>query len=197
MGDVDQRFHESWLGMLQPSEGLVVSVPVLEQAQCAERLVPDAQGRLLELCSPGADGAPFCCHIEELLRALLGYPAEAIVHEALDTYALFSPEGPQVLRPTLALRDPSGPASPLSLIWQLPEGLDLDRPEVETGGFHYPPTAKFDRLLRHAGVPIGLLTNGRAFRLLYALAGEATGYLTFRLDEMLELLEGVQSSTPS
>ena len=187
MSDVDQRFHETWLGMLQPVEGLVVSVPVLVQAQCAERLVPDAQGRLLELVSVGHDGTPSCNDIEELFRGLLGYPAEAIRREGLDEYSFFIPEGPQVLEPTLALRDPSGSASHLILIWQLPEGLDLGRPEAETGAFHYPPTTKFDRLLRHAGVPIGLLTNGRAFRLVYAPTGEATGHLTFRLDEMLSV----------
>lgn len=186
MSDVDERFHEAWLGMVQPVEGLVVSIPVLVQAQCAERLVPDAQGRLLERCSVGADGTPSCNDLAELLRALLGYPVEAILNEELDEYSLFIPEGPQVLQPTLALREPSGPGTlPLLLVWQLPEGLDLDRPEAETGAFHYSPTAKFDRLLRHSGVPIGLLTNDRAFRLVYAPAGEATGHLTFRLDEML------------
>ncbi len=185
MSDVEQRFHETWLGMLQPVEGLVVSVPVLVQAQCAERLLPDAQRRLLECASVGADGAPSCGNLGELLQALLGYSAEAIMREGMDRYALFVPEGSQVLRPTLALRAPSSLGPPIILVWQLPDGLDLDRPETETGGFHYPPTAKFDRLLRHAGVPIGLVTNGRAFRLLYAPSGEATGHLTFRLDEML------------
>jgi len=37
MSDADKRFHEQWLGMVQPSEGLVVSLPVLVDAQCAEK----------------------------------------------------------------------------------------------------------------------------------------------------------------
>ncbi len=32
MTDADKRFHEQWIGMAQPSEGLVVSVPVLVDA---------------------------------------------------------------------------------------------------------------------------------------------------------------------
>jgi hypothetical protein len=35
MSDADRRFHETWLGMVQPIEGLVVSLPVLLDAQCA------------------------------------------------------------------------------------------------------------------------------------------------------------------
>ncbi len=29
MSDLETKFHETWLGMVQPVEGLVVSVPVL------------------------------------------------------------------------------------------------------------------------------------------------------------------------
>ena len=43
MSDVETRFHETWLGMVQPIEGLVVSVPVLVDAQCMERLSPEVQ----------------------------------------------------------------------------------------------------------------------------------------------------------
>jgi hypothetical protein len=32
MSDAERRFHELWLGMAQPFEGLVVSVPVLTEA---------------------------------------------------------------------------------------------------------------------------------------------------------------------
>jgi hypothetical protein len=187
MSDVEQRFHETWLGMIQPVEGLVVSVPVLVQAQCAERLVPDAQRRLLAIASVADDGAPSIKDVRQLLRGLLGYGDESITRDDLDAHSLYVPEGPQVIGPTCALRDPSVPRRHLVLIWELRDGLDLDRPEVETGAFHYPPTAKFDRLLRHAGVPIGLLANGRAFRLVYAPPGEASGHLTFRLDEMLSV----------
>ena len=33
MSEADKRVHEQWLGMVQPSEGLVGSLPVLVEAQ--------------------------------------------------------------------------------------------------------------------------------------------------------------------
>jgi hypothetical protein len=38
MSDIERRYHETWLGMAQPIEGLVVSIPVLVDAQCMQRL---------------------------------------------------------------------------------------------------------------------------------------------------------------
>ena len=49
MSDIETRFHETWLGMVQPIEGLVVSVPVLVDAQCMARQSPAAQRTLREL----------------------------------------------------------------------------------------------------------------------------------------------------
>ncbi len=121
------------------------------------------------------------------------------------------PEADQVLRPTLALpkRTPTpipdgtdatdaaraGAAYEL-LVWDLADpqcagdaaiGLDLDKPEDVTGHWRYPPTAKFERLLRHLRVPVGLLTNRRELRLVYAPHGESTGHLTFRFDDLAEI----------
>lgn len=187
MNDPDQRFHETWLGMLQPVNGLVVSVPVLVEAQCAERLVSDAQARLRASCSVDDDGEVRSADTNRIVHELLGYPAHAVRTDGMDTFALFVPEGPQAITPTAVLCDPERPDSPLLLLWRLPDGLELDRPETITGAFDYPPTAKFDRLLRHAGVPVGLLTNGQAFRLVYAPAGEGTGSLTFHVEDMLSV----------
>ena len=44
MSDIEKRFHETWLGMVQPIDGLVVSIPVLVDAQCMERQPPETQG---------------------------------------------------------------------------------------------------------------------------------------------------------
>jgi hypothetical protein len=83
LSDVEQRFHETWLGMLQPLEGLVVSIPVLVQAQCAERLIPDAQRRLFACCTIGEDGVASCGDLQRLLRELLGYSADALCETRL------------------------------------------------------------------------------------------------------------------
>jgi hypothetical protein len=57
MSDIEQRFHETWLGMVQPTEGLVVSLPVLLEAQCMERHPPSLQHGLLALCTSDDQGA--------------------------------------------------------------------------------------------------------------------------------------------
>ncbi|WP_437303790.1 Eco57I restriction-modification methylase domain-containing protein [Sorangium sp. So ce388] len=206
MSDIEQRFHETWLGMVQPIDGLVVSIPVLVDAQCMERQPPETQGKLAALCpATGESEAGLAGRaigdLSRFFAELLGFGPELFdTGDALpDELSLYVPEGKQTLRPTLALRkqDDAPPlngadATPASragaryemLVWDLPRGLDLDRSEALTGSWDYPPAAKFDRLLRHCRVPIGLLTNREVVRLVYAPHGESSGALTFKLDEM-------------
>lgn len=114
-----------------------------------------------------------------------------------DPFAIF--DAPPAPSPAATKPDAGGArasASPFArayaaLVWDLTAGLapgqeppDLDQPEEVTGPWRYPPTAKLERLLRQAGVPVGLLFNGRALRLVYAPAGETTGHLTFRVEHL-------------
>jgi hypothetical protein len=46
--------------------------------------------------------------------------------------------------------------------------------------------AKFDRLLRECRVPIGLLSNGAELRLTYAPIDGASGFIPFRVADMLQ-----------
>lgn len=206
MSDLERRFHETWLGMVQPVDGLVVSIPVLVDAQCMERQTPEGQRKLLELCPATREGdaGPEGFRILDLQRffaELLGFVPELFQRrdELPVELSLYVPEGRQTLAPTLALKKqgelkkPDGAeATPASiagagyelLVWELPPGLELDKPETVTGSWDYPPDAKFDRLLRHCRVPIGLLVNGDAVRLVYAPHGESSGSITFRLDDM-------------
>ena len=74
----DRYFHETWLGMVQPIDGLVVSIPVLVDAQCIERQPPHVQARLIELCPPtrrgeaGPEGYSIA-NLGALLSELLGF----------------------------------------------------------------------------------------------------------------------------
>lgn len=256
--DLHSRFHETWLGMVQPVEGLVVSIPVLVEAQTMVRHGPALQEAFQELC-PLEAGVRRYRDLGELLEQLLGwtpslYDRGSALPENLSRYIA---EGHQTIRPTLALRkldaadepaaravatqapatpaddspdapdeddsggadgdegdgdadekadDDDAPARPtgrslsampdietpeslagkpyVALVWELPAGLDLDKPETVTGDWRYPPSSKFDRLLRACRVPIGLLTNGEVIRLVYAPHGEASGAITFRLTDM-------------
>lgn len=205
--DPEVRFHQEWLGLIQPSEGLVVSIPVLVDAQCMARQAPAVQQRLLDLCpvvDPESEQRAIR-DLPEFLAEMLGLTPDLFDSgEVLPSdLSLYVPEGRQTIVPTLALRKRDGirpdNGSPLAeaetpasragagyamLVLDLPDGLPLDKPETVTGPWDYPPAAKFDRLLRHVRVPIGLLTNRREARLIYAPHGESSGSLTFRLNDM-------------
>jgi len=217
-GDVVRLFHELWLGMVQPVEGLVVSVPVLLNAQCYERQPPSTHKQFLELCTArqvteaavAAKGseAPRIASVPRLLSELLQLTAELWEAQAdyhsehgwagalPDCLQYYAADGGQLIRPSLGLKklEASGSAamSDVSeagrffelLLWELPEGLLLDQQETVTGPWDYAPSAKFERLLRAAKVPIGLLTNRDVLRLIYAPAGESTGHIDFRVADM-------------
>ncbi|MEY4582211.1 MAG: hypothetical protein RL701_6914, partial [Pseudomonadota bacterium] len=212
MKDAEREFHELWLGMVQPIEGLVVSVPVLQNAQCYERQPPSTQHALLALCARNAkDELASPVRIAELPRFLdsfLGltpdlWEVAADYHSSLPWAApmpasvtYYAADGGQVITPSLALKKLGAGAAATDadvlqaagryelLLWDLPEGLPLDKAETQTGSWSYPPSAKFERLLRATKVPIGLLSNGHVLRLLYAPAGESLGYIDFRMADL-------------
>jgi hypothetical protein len=222
MSDVEIDFHKTWLGFVQPVEGLVFSIPVLVDAGCMERKPVALQQRLRELAqptSPDPGAARQFRDLDQLLADILGLTPDLFDRgESLPAdLSLYVPEGRQEIRPTLALRkqstdeksprpgdsrgegqgegdllpDASTPQSRAGaayemLVWSLPPGLDLDKPETQTGPWEYTPAAKFDRLLRACRVPIGLLTNHQVIRLIYAPHGEATGSITFSLATMAD-----------
>ncbi len=216
MTETDRRFHETWLGMVQPVDGLVVSIPVLVEHQCMRRAPTELQARLRQLCPERTlpnepRPVPVLTDLDALLLEALELAPQSFDRgDALpDALSLYVPEGKQTLRPTLALRHYTSPTPTddpeltpaaragrpyVALVWDLaaehpdtPEalGLPLDKPEDLTGPWHYPPAAKFERLLRQCRVPIGLLINRRQIRLIYAPHGESPGSITFRLDDML------------
>jgi hypothetical protein len=207
VSDLETRFHETWLGLVQPTEGLVVSVPVLTDALCMARQAPEVQERVIALSreAPVDDKTPsrVLLDVSRFFAEVLLHPASHFeVGEALPAeLSLYVPEGQQTLRPTRGLlADPASraprevptDASPavragaryVALVWEVPDSLALDRPESVTGPWEYPLSAKLERLLRHCRVPIGILTNGRVIRLVYAPHGESSGHIDFRVDHL-------------
>jgi hypothetical protein len=213
MSDAARRFHETWLGMVQPSEGLVVSIPALIEADCFERQSADDHRAFLEFLeevpakSASAADGPSPLRIRDVLDVLvegLDWNEELLEREPPGELSLYVPEGGQTIAPTAALRYPDyakptaaegqslPPAARVGqgfriLVWELPDGLPFEERETETGSWDYPPEKKFERLLRECRVPIGLLTNGRVIRLLYAPIGEASGYVDFRAQDVAEV----------
>ncbi|MCA9692383.1 MAG: hypothetical protein KC636_22480, partial [Myxococcales bacterium] len=202
MSETERRFHEDWLGRVQPIEGLVLSVPVLTEARCMQRRGRAGQLRFAELCAPSPrdDRVHVIADLERLLFELLEFEREDF--DAGDDLPadlrVYVEEGGQTLCPTLALRkapqgdgDDAGDEAAADryqlLVWAIPEHLDLDKQESETGPWRYTPAAKFARLLDRTGIPIGLLTNGRATRLVYSPRGQSLGAITFVTDHMLAI----------
>lgn len=207
----DIAFHRKWLGLAQPVEGLVFSLPVLVDAQIAPRERRDLSVRFEEQLEGNGERIN---SLEAFFRDFLGYdrPGMLVPGEELpEELSFYAAEGGQEIRPTFAIargpfdtenEDPFAlfnepvekpqpgkqDGSPwIALLWDLTESaedLDLDAQESRTGAWRYPPTAKFERLLRHVGVPIGFLFNGKELRLVYAPEAEATSHLTFRVPHL-------------
>ena len=213
MSDAARRFHETWLGMVQPSEGLVVTIPALIEADCFERQSADDHRAFLEFLeeapneSATAGDGPSALRIRDVLDFLiegLGWNDALLEREPPEDLSLYVAEGGQTIVPTAALRYPDyakttevvGQSLPPAaregqafriLVWELPDDLPFHEPETVTGSWEYPPEKKFERLLRECRVPVGLLTNRRVVRLLYAPLGEASGYIDFRVQDMAEV----------
>lgn len=196
--------HLAWLGYVQP-EGLVVSAPALVDAQAIidRAQLGDLQRRFAEYVSdlPIADGdtaetRPGIKDIARLLGEFLGWQS-ALIHgldpsrPLPDTLTVALPEFQETLEPTYAVQNPHAKegASPWWLLVQCHAStVDLERPEAGSERhWHASPAKKFERLLREAGVPIGLLTNGTEFRLVYAPPKENPGTLTFPVGAMCEV----------
>jgi hypothetical protein len=219
--DADRLFHETWLGLAQPIEGLVFSVPVLAEAQIAPAPRPEITARLRALLVELPSGALALRSTRALFESFLGYDQPGMLVDGETLPSFRAPESRQEVRASFAVartpvatgasKDPfaefgppadapasaasaADPASSpfLALVWDLADGapdapaLDLDAPEEITGPWRYPPTAKLERLLRHTGIPVGFLSNGRHLRVIYAPRGETTSHLTFRMDDLAD-----------
>lgn len=212
--DADRIFHETWLGLVQPIEGLVFSVPVLAEAQIAPAARPEITAQIRAQCEELPDGGLALRSVRGFFESFLGYalPGSLVERASLPTF--YAPESGQEVRAsfgiaskpharaddpfaefsesavTVASDDGSSPL--IALVWDLIDDaldgadIDLDRPETATGAWYYPPTAKLERLLRHTGIPIGFLSNRRELRVVYAPVGETTSHLTFRVDDLAD-----------
>ena len=194
------RDHLEWLGFIQPT-GLVVSAHALVQAGAIlNRRDIEGQKLLADCVEPrpaGPDGEPepHLSDFETFARRVLGWrfspkgyagTSEAPIPEALEV-AL--PEYGETLRPDFAVRerDPTEDAPPWQLLVQVVDpDTNLDRvARPKRGGLEASPHGRLERLLRETRVPAGLLFNGRIVRLLSAPRGESSGWMDFRVNDML------------
>ena len=193
------RDHLEWLGFIQPT-GLVVSAHALDQAGAIlDRRDIDGQ-RLLGECveercfRPGREPEPFLPDFERFAGRVLGWRFSARGYAGVDgcpippELELPLPEYNETLRPDFAVRerDPRDGCPPWQLLVQVAEpGTDLDRAAVGKGGLEASAHGRLERLLRGTRVPAGILFNGRVIRVVSAPRGESSGWMDFRVNDML------------
>jgi hypothetical protein len=124
------RFHDEWLGMVRPIDGLVVAKQALLDAQVARpEESKELRGVLEKLLESGAADMP------RLYAEVLGLGAERWRSgDALDAFSLAVPDTGQMLRPTRGLAR-SADAPVVALAWDLPAGLAFDERESVTGAW--------------------------------------------------------------
>jgi hypothetical protein len=194
------RHHADWLSLLEIS-GPFVSMPVLMRVfpQGLDPRAPE-QARQLRLAyeewqdnlsGPGKQHG----WINQVLTQLLNFPADLIAEGQSLPPGLSAamPEYGETLRPDLALVGPKGTdaAGKSQLLVSIyPTDQSLDRP---VAGKHWKatPATRMMELLHASDVPLGLVTNGEQWMLVFAPRGETTGftswYATLWIEEPLTL----------
>jgi hypothetical protein len=114
-----------------------------------------------------------------LLRDVLGY-GERLV-EGTDGLVVPLPEHGVDLAPDLVLVDPTANGNGgrrRMLVLEVPHGTPLDRPSRD-GRWAATPAERLERLCRHAGVELGVVTDGELLRLVWVGAEGQVGHATW------------------
>ena len=153
--------------------GLVVSIPALlaAQAHVNRNIAPDHQ-RFLACLPKDKDDEPIpeIRDFAEFTQRVFGWessdlqpwPTANPLPPQFAALEVALPEYNETLRPTHVVREfkPSPSCPWMMLIQCLPTGTELDSlPDESDQKWHATPHAKFERLLREAEVPIGILCN--------------------------------------
>jgi hypothetical protein len=200
--DPELRTHQEWIGYLQPV-GLVVSPPALAAAGAfPNKNVISDHARFLDCVQhvqvPGQDD-PVAAVVDlpRLGTRVFGWRADDLVGTAEggplpEALEVTLTEYGETLRPTYAVAEDAagteGGRRWLLLIQAVRAGAALDdASEGDDHRWQASPQARFERLLREAQVPIGVLSNGTHLRLVYAPRGETSGHVTFPVQAMTEV----------
>jgi hypothetical protein len=208
--------HLEWLGFVRPTglvvsaPALVRAGAILERRDAeGQRLLreclagetaPTAAGAVRErpaapYGSASADAEPrlpdFRLFAERALgwsfspRGYAGTAAQPIPPEL----EVPLPDYGETLRPDFAVREPEprdGEPAWQLLVRALPDGQDFDQVTRDRGRLEASPHGRMERLLRETRVPAGLLVNERVLRLVSAPRGESSGWLDFRVADMVQ-----------
>ena len=183
--------HQEWLGFLQPV-GLVVSPTALKNAQARiARNVINEQEILLrhthEVTDENRNVKRRLNRFTEFAKEFWHWE-ESDLASPPDTVSTILQEYGEILRPEFAVPGVKGEAEWQILIQELPAAITMDQggQNADERSWQASPQARFERLLRDTGIPIGLLVNPDAIRLVYAPRGETAGHITFPIQAMCE-----------
>jgi hypothetical protein len=194
------RHHADWLSLVE-SSGPFLSLPVLLRAfpQGLDPREPE-QAKQLRLAyeewqeNPGLTAKQRAWVMHVLTQVLL-HPKELLAEGQSLPPGLTATmaEYGEILRPELALLGPIGSqlaGKPQLLISLYPDEQSLDKP---VAGKHWKatPGTRMMELLHATDVPLGLVTNGEEWTLVFAPRGDTTGftswYASLWIDEPITL----------
>ena len=182
--------HQEWLGFVQPV-GLVVSPNVMVDAQVVpDRNISGRQREFAALLVENGKGVTRRWRAPDLRQIFLEYLGweegdlvDAAAHR--DQLEIALPELQAVLSPTWAVPADDDTESPWTMLVRVEEtGADLDKPPDDGSGWNATRNARFERLLRETGIPLGLLCTDERVRLIHPPGGESSGHLTFEFSQM-------------
>ncbi len=167
--------------MLQPT-GLFLAPRVLADASAAPtEPIVDTQSRLAARVVDDTLRDPL-----DDLAALFDWPDHALLRgPTLPDDTTLHLDGGVTLRPAFAVRDLDTPTYVLFGAVVDPS-IDLDAASDDpawTASAHQ----RLERLLRARNCPVGLLTNHRVLRIVYAPKGEASAHATWRVADLLSV----------
>ena len=182
------RHHAEWLSLVETS-GPFLSMPVLLRAfpQGLDTRESDLASRLREVYEEWLDRkdepAIHRTWVHHVLRDLLEYPSDLLAEGQAIPPGLESmqPQFGETLRPDWVLKHREASGRPQLLLSLYPPSQKLDGP-VTGKVWKATPGTRMMELLHASDVPLGLLTNGEHWILVYAPRGETTGFASWYAD---------------
>ena len=182
------RHHAEWLLLIETS-GPFLSMPVMMRVfpqgldQRDKQKVSELRNAYEEWFEEGKNQlSQHRGWILHVLTNLLEYPSSLLLEGQAIPPGLEAnmPQFSEVIRPDLVLKNNSGSGASL-LIKTYPADQSLDGP-ISGRIWKASPATRMMELLHATNIPVGLLTNGEQWMLVYAPRGETTGFASWYAD---------------
>lgn len=189
------RHHAEWLSLIEVS-GPFFSLPVVQRAfpHGLNDLEPGLTGELRAAYADWQENAPdtaatHAAWVQYVLHRLLGFSPDLItsgqtlppgLEARVDTFH-------ETLRPDFAIIPPADRTDrrPVLLVRVYPPGQRLESPLMGSV-WKASPAARMMELLHATGLPLGMLTNGEEWQLVFAPKNESTGFASWYADLWLQ-----------